>query len=1196
MKRHVLKTCSDQESDRGCVVLDQPQHMGNGGILRLVCDTAAILSVILLLCTLACRPAHAAPQIGSAPYRASATGAGSSHSPVFSADGKHIAFVSHANNLATNDHLGPHFDLFVRDLAASNTVLVSVSTNGFGGANDNIGLYTLSSTAQVVAFDTTANNLAPSDTNRLRDIYARDLLAGTTRLVSMNADGSGSGNGPSSNPLVSEDGRYVIFESLASNLVTNDFNGTNDIFIHDLTTGLTELVSVNADGTANPDGPSHSPSVSADGLFVAFASRATNLVIGVTNLLDEIYVRDIRAASNLWAQAAHVSATHARAPVSGALEPYRASEPVLSKDGRYVAFKTLGATVRFDLHRPTNSVLLMFNNLSASPPHVAAHYFQDNPRLSASAVEASLAITANGRYLAYSAKSNLLHRSGIVLVDFESLETNVFANPPLERPPPIPFPGFTTNVAPRSRIVITNSGFNASATWTELPWLGMNTDASRIFFLADRTNSIASLTNRLVQLYGFNLPNGPVQLISGNRNGLAGPDLSEVVPSASANGTLIAWDSADDNIVADDLNRRWDVFARNVDAGETQLISARHPDLSAASGLALSRLDLNPGAISANGQRLALLSLDSTLAPDDTNNWRDLFVRDLVNGTNFDVILPNPLNPFSPTTPLGIRTAAGPFLSADGRFVAIAGETGISQGTNRTIYWRDLMASTNRMVSAWNPNYLPGPSLPVLSADGRFVAFHTADRLDPISDVGGMSDIYIYVASFTPAHHIWRNPFVVSATNTFYWPTANGHSINPIFGPDSTWIVFQSTATDLTPDPDLTPARNQLFARQFLTDKTNIAGGSLKLISYTTTASLGPNEISTDLPLPGGGANPRFSANSRYVAFESSPNLIYRHDLLNDWVVKIVTHPDPMFRSFTNRARFTNDLVCSNCFNPTLSSDGWFVAYESLPASGISRDIVVKDLQSGQTELMSISISRTNANGSSSTPLISYDARFVVFASRASDLVPGDNNRATDIFVRDRLNGITHCLSRNFAGTGTGNRVSSNPILSADGRTVAFQSFASDLVPGDYNDTRDVFVVTLGGPDTDGDDMEDDWEMAYFSTLSRDGSGDFDNDGATDREEFRAGTNPSNDASILRVLPLTTAVAQPTGKRTTVLLWSAVPGKTYRVQFKRGLDDAWTSVGADVTAASTSASQTDTVEALEEPNHPHRFYRVLLVQ
>ena len=192
--------------------------------LVLSCVTSPLLLALRIMVVASCLPAHAATQVGSAPYRASATGAGNSHASAFSADGKHIAFVSHANNLVTNDDLAPHLDLFVRDLVTSNTVLVNVSTNGFGGGNDNVGLYSMSSNAQVIAFDTVASNLLPWDNNRVNDIYVRDLQFGGTTRVSWGLDGDA--NGPSYNPLVSEDGRYVIFESLASNLVTNDFNGT----------------------------------------------------------------------------------------------------------------------------------------------------------------------------------------------------------------------------------------------------------------------------------------------------------------------------------------------------------------------------------------------------------------------------------------------------------------------------------------------------------------------------------------------------------------------------------------------------------------------------------------------------------------------------------------------------------------------------------------------------------------------------------------------------------------------------------------------------------------------------------------------------------------------------------------------------------------------------------------------------------
>src|SRR5206468_7498342 len=133
---------------------------------------------------------------------------------------------------------------------------------------------------------------------------------------------------------------------------------------------------------------------------------------------------------------------------------------------------------------------------------------------------------------------------------------------------------------------------------------------------------------------------------------------------------------------------------------------------------------------------------------------------------------------------------------------------------------------------------------------------------------------------------------------------------------------------------------------------------------------------------------------------------------------------------------------------------------------------------------------------------------------------------ASDIFVRDRVSGTTILMSLNLQGTGSGNGSSTKPALGADGRTVVFQSVANDLVPRDYNDRRDVFVLRLGGGDTDEDGMDDDWEMAYFGALSRDGTGDFDGDGQTDLQEFLAGTDPTNIGSTLRVLTLSLSGTQ----------------------------------------------------------------------
>jgi len=117
-------------------------------------------------------------------------------------------------------------------------------------------------------------------------------------------------------------------------------------------------------------------------------------------------------------------------------------------------------------------------------------------------------------------------------------------------------------------------------------------------------------------------------------------------------------------------------------------------------------------------------------------------------------------------------------------------------------------------------------------------------------------------------------------------------------------------------------------------------------------------------------------------------------------------------------------------------------------------------------------------NGHSRWPQISGDARYLVFTSESSDLVDNDFNNASDIFMRDLVAGTTMLLSINPQGTSSGNKLSSRPVLAPDGRTVAFQSFASDLVAGDYNNTRDIFVVRLASPDDDQDGLDDDWELA----------------------------------------------------------------------------------------------------------------------
>ena len=177
--------------------------------------------------------------------------------------------------------------------SAQTTERVSVDSAGIqanGKSSNGSSIATISADGRFVAFDSWATNLVAGDTNELRDVFVHDRQTGTTERVSVASDGT-QANGGGGWPAISADGRFVAFYSGASNLVPGDTNGWEDAFVHDRQTGITERVSVASDGTQG-NSWSKSPAISADGRIVAFISDATNLVPGDTNGVDDIFVHD----------------------------------------------------------------------------------------------------------------------------------------------------------------------------------------------------------------------------------------------------------------------------------------------------------------------------------------------------------------------------------------------------------------------------------------------------------------------------------------------------------------------------------------------------------------------------------------------------------------------------------------------------------------------------------------------------------------------------------------------------------------------------------------------------------------------------------------------------------------------------------------------------------------------------------------
>jgi Tol biopolymer transport system component len=406
------------------------------------------------------------------PAAAGVVGNDHSSHPSISDDGRYVAFQSDATNLVAGDS-NVKSDVFVRDRQTGTTYLVSRDSAGVKG-NGHSYNPSISADGRYVAFESDASNLVAGDTNVKRDIFVRDRNTGTTYRVSRDSAGA-EGDGGSSYSSISADGRYVAFNSVAANLVSGDTNGVQDIFVRDRQTGTTSLISRDSAGIEG-NGGSLYPKISADGRYVVFMSDATNLVAGDTNVKSDIFVRDRQTGTT----------TLVSKDSAGVEGNENSNYPSISGNSRYVAFES-DAT-----------------NLVSGDTNVKRDVF---------------------------------------VRDRQS--------------------GTTTLVSKDSAGVEGND-------MSYLP--SLSADGRYVGFYSDATNLVSGDTNTASDVFVRDRNTGTTTRASKNSAGVEGNDMSSSSP-VSADGRYVAFQSLATNLVSGDTNGKTDIFVRDRQTGTTWLVS-----------------------------------------------------------------------------------------------------------------------------------------------------------------------------------------------------------------------------------------------------------------------------------------------------------------------------------------------------------------------------------------------------------------------------------------------------------------------------------------------------------------------------------------------------------------------------------------------------------------------------------------------
>lgn len=465
-----------------------------------------------------------------------------------------------------------HF-IYTANVIAQKPVLISLQNAGVASGSGTSEDPVVSANGRFVAFESFAFNIIPNDNNGRTDIFYRDLQTGVTTLVSVNLSATGGGNGDSKNPAISADGRYVAFESRASNLVANDGNNVSDVFVRDMQTGTTTLLSVNSAGTGGANEDSFSPTISANGKVVVFESFSSNLSdIDANNKID-VFARDLQTGTT------HVVSCNVGCNASGNNASFLPNVPKdkapranISDDGRVVVFESQATDLVTIPMAPNGFTEAFARDLQTGTTTLLSVNIQGTMSVGGTVP----VISGDGRYAVFQASAPITANDSGGGLDLFRRDLQ-------------------TGVTEMVSATVSNTGSDGPSNFGYFPVI--STDGRYITFQSNAKNYVANDVNNGYDAFRRDMQTNTTVLISGTTGGGTkdGNDALEAV--MSRDGRFVAFTGfGEDFVSTPDTNNRGDVYLRDVNAGTTILLSAN------MAGNAASSIGSASPVISADGR------------------------------------------------------------------------------------------------------------------------------------------------------------------------------------------------------------------------------------------------------------------------------------------------------------------------------------------------------------------------------------------------------------------------------------------------------------------------------------------------------------------------------------------------------------------------------------------------------------------